>query len=141
MASGLCFSGWITYILRKYVEWDWKETYPVVFGVYAVIGLIKAGLTLLLTERCEPNHSLHAEADITEQDASAPLMSDNRRSSYTKTPQVKATMRKIGETVTTRISPESRPIPDPPLFPLRHQLLRHGHVTSHAHVLVRHLAV
>jgi Major Facilitator Superfamily len=110
MASGLCISGWVTYILRKYFDWNWKDGYPVIFGIYAAIGLIKAGLTLLLTERCEPNYSPHIETDIAEREATAPLMSDGRRTSYTKPSKVTGAMRKIGETVTTKISPESRPI-------------------------------
>lgn len=110
MAAGLCTSGWITYMLRTYSGWNWKETYPVIFAVYAIIGLVKAGLTLLLSDRCEPNYGPQAEADMTEREATTPLMSNARRSSYSKAPQVTATIRKIGKTVSPSISPESRSI-------------------------------
>ena len=111
MASGLCISGWTTYILRTYFEWNWKKTYPVIFGIYAVIGLIKACLTLLLTERCEADYKQHAEANTTEgENAAAPLMGHTRHNSYSKAPKVTTTMRKIGNTASIRLSPESRPI-------------------------------
>jgi hypothetical protein len=111
MASGLCISGWTVYILLTYFEWDWKETYPVVFGVYAVVGLIKACLTLLFTERCEPNYTPHVEADTIERGTTTTrLMGHSRQNSYSKTPKVAATICKIGNTASIKISPESRPI-------------------------------
>ena len=110
MACGLCISGWTTWLLRKKYDWNWKETYPVIFGIYAVIGLIKACLTLLLSERCEPNYTLPAEGDIEQREATAPLMSNIRRTSYTKSTKATGAMHRIKETVSTRISPESRPI-------------------------------
>lgn len=112
MAAGLSISGWITYILRTYRGWDWKETYPVIFGLYAVIGIIKACLTLLLTERCEPNYDAQTEADLADRGAAAPLMTEaGRRTSYTKPmPIVTSTMRKIGKTTRIKLSPESRGI-------------------------------
>lgn len=111
MAGGLCISGWITYILREYVGLDWKDGYPYIFGLYAIIGLVKASLTLLLTDRCEQDYDRQTEMDIAEQEASAPLMSNGgRRTSYTKPAKVTATMRRLGGTVSTKLSPESRPI-------------------------------
>ena len=110
MACGLCISGWTTWILRKKYEWNWKETYPAIFVIYAVIGVIKACLTLLLSDRCEPNYILPAEGDTEESEATSPLMYSTRRTSYTKSPKVTGAMHRIKETVTTRISPESRPI-------------------------------
>lgn len=113
MALGLCVSGWITYLLRTTFEWNWKETYPVIFGVYAIVGLIKASLTLLLSDRCEPNYDRQTEVDIAEanEQATTPLMSEsNRRTSYSKPNKATATMRRISETVSTKLSPESRSI-------------------------------
>ena len=100
----------MTYLLREHFGYDWKDTYPFVFGFYAVIGLIKACLTLLLTERCEPNYTHPSEADTVDGETTEPLMSNTRRMSYTKTPKVTSAMHKIGDTVTTKLSPESRGI-------------------------------
>ena len=110
MATGLCFSGWITYLLRTHWDWSWQETYPVIFMIYAVIGLIKACLTFLLSERCEPNYDRQTQDDMTERETTAPLMTNNRRTSYTKPLKATATLRKVGETVNPKLSSESRSI-------------------------------
>ncbi|EXJ70679.1 uncharacterized protein A1O5_05669 [Cladophialophora psammophila CBS 110553] len=53
MACGLFVTGWITYAQKTYMGRDWKETYPPVFGLYALIGLIKFSITFLLSKNCE----------------------------------------------------------------------------------------
>ncbi|KIY02375.1 uncharacterized protein Z520_02513 [Fonsecaea multimorphosa CBS 102226] len=53
MACGLFVTGWITYAQRTYMGRDWKETYPPVFGLYAMIGLVKLSITFLLSKNCE----------------------------------------------------------------------------------------
>ncbi|OAP64513.1 hypothetical protein AYL99_00485 [Fonsecaea erecta] len=53
MACGLFVTGWLTYAQRTYMERDWKETYPPVFGLYAMIGLVKFSITFLLSKNCE----------------------------------------------------------------------------------------
>lgn len=112
MASGLCISGWISYVLHQYYQWNWKEGYWVNFAVYTVIGLVKAGLTFMLSDRCEANYDRQTEEDMAEQEAaSAPLMSHaDRRSSYSKPQKVTETIRRVSSTVSTRLSPESRTI-------------------------------
>ncbi|KAK5118843.1 hypothetical protein LTR62_000052 [Meristemomyces frigidus] len=109
MSLGLCVSGWITYALREYAHWDWKEGYPVIFGLYAVIGAVKALLTFALTEKCEQDYDRQTEMDVEDRQASAPLMRQtDRRQSCTK--PVTATVRQLGKTVHTKLSPESRSI-------------------------------
>ncbi|KAK3675920.1 hypothetical protein LTR78_004112 [Recurvomyces mirabilis] len=109
MSLGLCISGWITYALRTYAGWDWKRGYPVIFGLYAIIGAIKIILTFALSENCEQNYDRQTEMDVEDQQASAPLMTEhNRRQSYTK--PVAATIRRMSATVSTKMSPESRKI-------------------------------
>ena len=109
MASGLFVSGWITLMLRKLYEWDWKETYAPLFLVYAIVGVIKAVVVLFLTDRCEPDYKLDTEADELERETSAPLL-HGRRNSRAKTPRSTTTMRKVGKTVLARLSPERRGI-------------------------------
>ncbi|EMC97993.1 hypothetical protein BAUCODRAFT_104938 [Baudoinia panamericana UAMH 10762] len=111
MSLGLCTAGWITYALHTYAGWERKEAFPIIFAVYAVVGLIKACLTLFLSDRCEQNYDRQTEEDIAERAASAPLMTEaDRRNSYTKSGQVQATVRRLSETVSTKLSPESRVI-------------------------------
>jgi hypothetical protein len=53
MACGLFVTGWLTYAQRTYLNMDWKETYPAVFGMYAIIGVAKFLVTLLLSKNIE----------------------------------------------------------------------------------------
>ncbi|KIW34980.1 hypothetical protein, variant 2 [Cladophialophora immunda] len=53
MACGLFVTGWLTYAQRTYMERDWKETYPPIFGLYALLGLVKFSITFLLSKNCE----------------------------------------------------------------------------------------
>ncbi|KAK3634811.1 hypothetical protein LTR56_015092 [Elasticomyces elasticus] len=113
MSLGLCVSGWITYLLRTYVGWGWKDTatYQPIFGIYAIVGLIKFCLTFLLSERCEADYDRQTEIDVQEEQATTPLMSEHRRTSYTgKAHKVTARVRQMGSTVQTKLSPESRTI-------------------------------
>ena len=112
MSLGLFITGWITYVLRTYGGINWKDTPPTIFGIYAIVGLLKAGLTFMLSDQCEANYDRQTEMDIAERQASAPLMSSSdRRGSYSKPHQrVTETVRRIGGTVKTKLSPESRAI-------------------------------
>lgn len=111
MSVGLLVAGWITYVCKEWIGRDWKEAYPPVFGFYAIIGLIKFGLTFLLTERCEVASKAPREMDQNERQSRAPLLDATQRTvSYTKGPDVTAKIRRIGSTVTAKLSPESRRI-------------------------------
>lgn len=108
MACGLSTSGWISHILQKSYGWDWKEGYPVLFGLYAIIGLVKAFIFLLLTVRCEPDYIDQVEPGSGDQEAASPLLHSGRRSSYTKPARVTETARRIQKTVTPKMARESR---------------------------------
>ena len=114
MASGLSFTGWLTHFLRTQYEWEWKDrrVYAVVFGVYAIIGLVKACVTLLLTPKCEPDETARREADLADREASAPLLNDGYRRTHRRGASGKATgaVRGLWGGVTTTLSPESRRI-------------------------------
>lgn len=53
MASGLCVTGYLTWAQRTFLHRNWKETYHPVFGMYALIGLLKFAITFLLSSECE----------------------------------------------------------------------------------------
>ena len=53
MACGLFVTGLLTYAQRTYLKIDWKDTYQPVFGMYAIIGLIKFFVTFFLTKNVE----------------------------------------------------------------------------------------
>lgn len=109
MSTGLFVSGYITYFMREYVAEDWKEEYPPVFGMYAIVGLIKVCVTFFLTERCEANYTAPDETARDEPETTAPLLSNSdRRRSYNKGPEVTSRIHRIRSSVTAKLSPESR---------------------------------
>lgn len=112
MSTGLFTGGFACYLLREWLGWQWKETFPAVFVIYAVIGLIKTALTFSLSDRCEQNYDRQTELDIENQEeAASPLMSnEHRRISYSRTDKVTATVRRISDTVSTKVSPTSKTV-------------------------------
>lgn len=54
-AVGLSGAGWVVEGFKKKAGWEELDAYRVVFWLYALIGLIKAVLTFLLSTRCEVN--------------------------------------------------------------------------------------
>ncbi|KAI9685511.1 MAG: para-aminobenzoate synthase, (PABA) [Bathelium mastoideum] len=54
-ASGALACGWFTQRLMDLPGWTDVSAYRAVFWAYTLIGVIKAGLTLLLSPRCESN--------------------------------------------------------------------------------------
>lgn len=114
MAPGLSFTSWTTHFLRQHYEWEWKDrrVYAVIFGIYAVIGLIKACVTLLLTEKCEPDELARREADLADREATAPLLNNGYRRTHRRGASGKASGAVLGiwRTVTATLSPESRRI-------------------------------
>lgn len=113
MACGLCASGWVTYFLRTYLEWNWKDGYPVIFGIYAVIGLLKVGVVLLMTDRCEPDYASDAEVDRGEQEAAAPLLYRTTTASgigLAKAAKSTNRIRRVWDTVSHKLPPNRRGI-------------------------------
>ncbi|KAK3691456.1 hypothetical protein LTR37_018653 [Vermiconidia calcicola] len=110
MACGLSVTGWINYILRNYYDWDWKEGYPVIFGVYAGIGLIKVAVTLLLTPRCEADYVSQTEADNIDHETTAPLLqrSTSTRKSFNKSGRVKVATQLLRDSIGIQVSKENR---------------------------------
>ncbi|KAK4935210.1 hypothetical protein LTR10_023710 [Elasticomyces elasticus] len=97
MACGLFVTGMLTWAQRTYLHRDWKETYQPIFGVYAVIGLIKFFVTLLLSDNCEASSaSKYAwAATTTVEEVPSPSSSEetnllSRRSSTAKQPRTSA---------------------------------------------------
>lgn len=57
-AAGLTSAGWVVEGLKRRDGWEEIDAFRVVFWLYGAIGLVKAGLTFALSERCE----VHAQA-------------------------------------------------------------------------------
>lgn len=114
MSIGLSVTGWITYFLKTYYEWEWKDPriYSVVFSIYAVVGLIKAGVTLLLSEKCEPDGSSRREAEFGERETTTPLLNEGYRRTKRRgvTGTATGAVTNVWRAVTVSLSAESRSI-------------------------------
>lgn len=103
MALGLAASGWLAYAIRTTWGLKWSEPFPYIFWVYAVVGLLKAVLTLCLTRACEADHIPAEEDSVTE--ATTPLIGHHRRSSVAKA--TITTIEHVGKPLRTKLSKES----------------------------------
>ncbi|KAI9813615.1 MAG: para-aminobenzoate synthase, (PABA) [Pycnora praestabilis] len=56
IACGTLASGWSVEKLKNEAGWDDARTYRSIFWMYTLLGCIKFGLTMLLSERCEVQH-------------------------------------------------------------------------------------
>ena len=66
--SGALTSGWIIQGLIKLPDWTEVSAYRAIFWGYALIGVIKAGLTLLLSPRCESTSVAPANNTVSEEE-------------------------------------------------------------------------
>ena len=145
MSSGLFVGGWITYLLRTHNDWDWKEPriYSSLFYMYAIVGFIKVGITLLLSEKCEPDENARREADMADRETTAPLLNEGYRRTQRRgvsgkaTGAVRGVWRGVYNDLITRESPHSTSI----VLPFRPQLFCFIDDTSNSNELVRQLAV
>ncbi|KAM0804197.1 major facilitator superfamily domain-containing protein [Usnea florida] len=53
-ASGSLACGWIVQTLLGKGKWSESSAYRMIFGIYAVLGLVKLLLAVLLSDKCEP---------------------------------------------------------------------------------------
>ncbi|EXJ61986.1 hypothetical protein A1O7_02418 [Cladophialophora yegresii CBS 114405] len=117
MALGLFVTGWITYAQRTYLKIDWKETYPPIFGMYAIIGLVKFLVTLLLSKNIEAKAAgqyswAATTASMTEVDEEVASPSEQTRPLLDGTPRRSSTAKQPNITRTASIrsgSPHSQP--------------------------------
>lgn len=105
MATGLSAAGWVTYVVRSIWDVKWSQAFPHVFWLYAIIGVLKAVLTLCLSSACEADHTPQAP---TEEQPTTPLLEQDRRPSMTKA--AVETVERVSRPMRTKISKESRGI-------------------------------
>ena len=103
MACGLASSGWLTSAIRQIWDVKWSAAFPYVFWVYAIIGVVKAILTLMLSEACEAE----AVPEEPAQGESTTLL-PGRRSSIAKA--TVSTLETVGKPLKTKMSRERKVI-------------------------------
>jgi hypothetical protein len=89
--------GWVVHTLQASKGWSEVRAYRIIFYAYAVIGLIKFGLAISLSRKCEAEKKVSPELDT----ETAPLLGDNG---------AKANKSKPSMSLLPSISKESRTI-------------------------------
>ncbi|KAI4140085.1 MAG: hypothetical protein L6R39_005961, partial [Caloplaca ligustica] len=65
-ACGIIICGWLVEWLRTLHSWTPTRAYRVIFGIYAFLGIVKLGLSLMLSEKCEPEPKKQEYQQVTE---------------------------------------------------------------------------
>lgn len=105
-SAGALISGWM---IERLIHSGWDETaaYRAIFWMYALIGLIKSGLTLLLSPRCEAESTSRQETvddeDDDEEEAESFLRQEGTPSTAPQAPAKSSSRWTLSQ-----ISPESR---------------------------------
>lgn len=117
-ACGTIICGWLVQSLQRLDGWTATRSYRVVFGVYALLGILKLALALMLSEKCEMQQEKQDRQDAVEMgDVEAEgLLSDDDGEDVDppKAPPTPATKplapAKAKKRIWPQISPESRSI-------------------------------
>ncbi|KAL8687869.1 MAG: hypothetical protein Q9224_005029 [Gallowayella concinna] len=67
-ACGMVMCGWLVEWLQTLSGWSSTRAYRVIFGLYALLGLLKLGLSMILSETCEPEPPKQEYQQATELD-------------------------------------------------------------------------
>ncbi|KAL8806038.1 MAG: hypothetical protein Q9182_001570 [Xanthomendoza sp. 2 TL-2023] len=67
-ACGMILCGWLVEWLQTLNGWTSSRAYRVIFGLYAFLGLLKLGLSIMLSEKCEPEPPKREYQPVTELD-------------------------------------------------------------------------
>ena len=81
-ACGSIASGWIVQELLRGGTWSERSAYQVIFGIYAILGLIKLLLAFILSDKCEPERPKQEYQEVHQMDQiqSEGLLSDDEDS-------------------------------------------------------------
>ena len=67
-ACGSIACGWIVQALLKGGEWSETSAYRVIFGIYAILGIVKLLLALTLSDKCEPEQPKQEYQEVHQMD-------------------------------------------------------------------------
>ncbi|KAL8919035.1 MAG: hypothetical protein Q9208_007001 [Pyrenodesmia sp. 3 TL-2023] len=67
-ACGIVVCGWLVQWLQTLDGWSPMQAYRIIFAIYAFLGVVKFALSLLLSERCEPQAEKQEYQQVTELD-------------------------------------------------------------------------
>ena len=116
-AFGTILCGWVVQALQSLDGWTDTRAYRVIFGLYAFLGILKLGLSLMLSEKCEPEPEQQERHDAVELGAveAEGLLSDDDEADEAPKPKPKpapapAAQQKKKKSIWPQISSSSRAI-------------------------------
>ncbi|KAL8954586.1 MAG: hypothetical protein Q9183_007033, partial [Haloplaca sp. 2 TL-2023] len=65
-ACGIIICGWLVEWLKALDGWTPLRAYRIIFGIYALLGLVKFALSLMLSNKCEPEPEKQVYQPVTE---------------------------------------------------------------------------
>ncbi|KAL9598019.1 MAG: hypothetical protein Q9219_004775 [cf. Caloplaca sp. 3 TL-2023] len=65
-ACGVIICGWLVEWLQSLNGWSATRAYRIIFGIYAFLGLVKFALSVILSEKCEPEPEEQQYQEVTE---------------------------------------------------------------------------
>ncbi|KAL8688717.1 MAG: hypothetical protein Q9218_005440, partial [Villophora microphyllina] len=102
-ACGILVCGWLVEWLKTRDGWTPTRAYRIMFGLYAFLGLVKLGLSMMLSEKCEPeteNQEYQQVTELTDVEIESLLSSDEDENET--------------ENVQSLRKPEPKPLPPTP---------------------------
>ncbi len=113
-AFGTIVCGWLVQNLLSLESWTDTSAYRSIFWIYALLGLVKLGLSLMLSEACEPEAKKEERQDPVELDSAEAegLLSDDEEDDVAAKPKRSPNVpnRKVKKSIWPEISPASRGI-------------------------------
>ncbi|KAI9844838.1 MAG: hypothetical protein M1837_005256 [Sclerophora amabilis] len=113
-ACGTIICGWITQTLRSLDGWTDTQAYRVVFVVYALLGIVKLFVSLMLSDKCEvlvEKHERQDEVELGNVEAETLLDEEGPREESKPAPNPRAAVNeKAKKSFWPHINPESRSI-------------------------------
>lgn len=112
-AGGMILCGWIVEELKSVSGWQETRTYRLIFGLYALLGIVKFILSLMLSDACEleteklPHHS---DVQLNTVEAEGLLSDDEYDQVESSRPEITAAPNVKKRSIWPQISPSSRSI-------------------------------
>lgn len=112
-AGGMILCGWIVEELKSVSGWPETKAYRLIFGLYALLGIVKFILSLMLSDACEPETEKpphHSEVQLNTMEAEGLLSDDDSEQVETSRPEITAAPNVKKRSIWPHISPSSRSI-------------------------------
>lgn len=116
-ACGTIICGWLVQSLQRLDGWTATSSYRVIFAIYALLGILKLVLSLMLSDKCEvepEKQDRHNAEEMGDVEAEGLLSDDDEDQNPSKTPPTPAAMpqapAKAKKSIWPQISHESRTI-------------------------------